>query len=101
MNIASATATSQARAESPQTATSRQMCQTIEALRGSRSTSAPSTGTDTAARTISHSATGRLVPVTHAPHGEDPLRLGRVGLDFLPQPPHVHRHRGLVAERPA
>ena len=43
----------------------------------------------------------RVVAVAGAPDRGDPPRPGRVGLDLLPQPPHVHGHRGLVAELPA
>ena len=42
-----------------------------------------------------------LPPVADAPHGLQPDGPGRVGLDLLPQPAHVHGDRRLVAERPA
>src|SRR5208283_329717 len=43
----------------------------------------------------------RLVSVTDAPHGHDAPGHGRVGLEFLAQPPHVHGDGRGVAERPA
>src|SRR5690606_39338932 len=44
---------------------------------------------------------GRVVAVTGAPDRRDPPGARRVGLDLLPQPPHVHGDGGLVAELPA
>ena len=42
-----------------------------------------------------------LPAVADAPDGHQALGHGRVGLDLLAQPAHVHGHRRLVAERPA
>src|SRR2546423_12733306 len=103
MNMACATATITASTVSTHTATSRQMCHTIDAPRRNRCATTPSAGTARTTRNGTTSAIGRrpLVPVAHAPHRQDPARLGGVGLDLLAQPSHVDGHRGLVAERPA
>ena len=39
----------------------------------------------------------RTVVVADAPHGDDAHRVGRIGLDLLPQAPHVDRHGRGVA----
>src|SRR6266581_6739191 len=40
-----------------------------------------------------------IEPVAGAPDGDDVARVGRVGLDLLPQATDVHRDRAAVAER--
>ena len=87
-------------------ASSTQTCTVIDRAASSRSSTAPAARRRAPRqgdqrRSGSTSRIGRLVPVADAPDGDDPLRLGRVGLDLLPQPSHVHGHGGLVAERPA
>src|SRR6266540_3310819 len=76
--------------------------------RGPRRTARPATATISdptraMAKVTTRSRIGvaQLVAVANAPDRADAARLGRVVLDLLPQPSHMDRHSGLVAEGPA
>src|SRR5690606_9040231 len=88
------------------TVSSTHTCTVIDRCRSSRSASAPTTPTTSAAtraiaKISARSRIAGLVAVADTPDGDDAPRRRRVVLDLLPETPHVHRHRGLVAERPA